>query len=131
MRSPARLQAGDLAGLARRGEAPTGREAALLRAKKRGMGSHLCSEEWGTKLREVALEKQMMNKLVMDYLVIEGHKDAAARFMSESGTPCDSCAAPFREVDLDSIVDRVSIRTALEAGNVEDAVEGTNNLDLQ
>jgi hypothetical protein len=66
-------------------------------------------EDWEKKLKEVSVNKQYvlsiceslltassidvglllysdLNKLVMNYLVIEGYKEAAETFMSESGT---------------------------------------------
>ena len=49
----------------------------------------------------------------MDYLVIEGHKEAAECFRSESGTAAG--------LDLDTISDRRAIRTAMESGEVANA----------
>ena len=43
-------------------------------------------EDWKKKLDAVRISKQDMNKLVMNYLVIEGFKDAAEQFALESGT---------------------------------------------
>lgn len=57
----------------------------------------------------------------MDYLVIEGYKDAAERFSSESGL------SP--QVDLESIENRMNIRSAIQRGDVEDAIGRVNELD--
>jgi hypothetical protein len=35
--------------------------------------------EWVARLSAVKLSRAMMNRLVMDYLVVEGHKEAAER----------------------------------------------------
>ena len=35
------------------------------------------------------------------------------------------------EIDLDTIVDRVTVRSALEAGDVQQAIQGVNRLDAQ
>lgn len=43
-------------------------------------------EEWHRRLGEAKLSLQQMNALVMNFLVIEGHKDAAEAFAAESGT---------------------------------------------
>lgn len=61
------------------------------------------------------VSKATMNRLVMDYLVIEGHKEAAESFQVESKTP-----AGF---DLETITDRRTIRTAMERGEVARALE--------
>lgn len=57
----------------------------------------------------------------MDYLVIEGYKEAAERFSSETGL------SP--QVDLESIENRMIIRGAIQRGDVEDAIGRVNELD--
>ena len=66
------------------------------------------------------VSREFMNRLVMDYLVIEGHKEAAECFEAESGTSAG--------LNLETIVDRRSIRTAVEAGNVSKAIEHAQKL---
>ena len=73
-------------------------------------------EEWLARLRSTPpIPKATMNRLVMDYLVIEGHKEAAECFRAESGTPAG--------LDLETISDRRAIRTAIESGEVAQAIE--------
>ena len=62
-----------------------------------------------------------LNRLVMDYLVIEGFKSAAEEFSREA-----ELAAP---VDLDSIESRMNIREALQRGDVGEAIARVNDLD--
>ncbi|KAJ3299807.1 Glucose-induced degradation complex subunit [Borealophlyctis nickersoniae] len=81
----------------------------------------LSKEEWEKKLVEVKISKQDLNKLIMNYLVIEGYKDAAEKFSNESGLQ--------PRVDLASIEDRMNIRNAVQAGNIDDAIERVNDLD--
>lgn len=57
----------------------------------------------------------------MDYLVIEGYKDAADCFSKESGLK------PF--VDSDSILNRMIIRGAVQRGDIDDAIGRVNELD--
>lgn len=57
----------------------------------------------------------------MDYLVIEGFKDAAQNFARESGlTP---------SIDLDSIEYRMGIKNAIQRGDVEEAITKVNDLN--
>lgn len=51
----------------------------------------------------------------MNYLVIEGYKDAALKFQKESNVD--------PAVNLDSIQDRMNIRNAIQQGNIESAIE--------
>lgn len=52
----------------------------------------IAPEEWQRRLGDVKLSVQQMNALVMNFLVIEGHKDAAEAFAAESGTKRTSLA---------------------------------------
>ena len=80
------------------------------------------TEEWSARLAACPVSKQTMNRLVMDFLVVvEGHKEAAECFQSESGTPAG--------LDLETISDRRTIRSAIEAGDVERAVEHARRMN--
>lgn len=57
----------------------------------------------------------------MNYLVIEGYKDAAEKFARESGT------SPG--VDLRSISERMATRVAIQRGDVQAAIERANDLN--
>jgi hypothetical protein len=62
-----------------------------------------------------------LNRLIMDYLVIEGYKSAAEEFSQEANlTP---------PVDFESIESRMDIREALQRGDVEDAITRVNDLN--
>ena len=62
-----------------------------------------------------------LNRLIMDYLVIEGYKSAAEEFSREA-----DLASP---VDFQSIEDRTTIRDALQRGDVEEAIIRVNDLN--
>uniref|UniRef100_A0A2P2LFU1 Protein C20orf11 n=1 Tax=Rhizophora mucronata TaxID=61149 RepID=A0A2P2LFU1_RHIMU len=78
-------------------------------------------EEWEKKLNDVKIRKEDMNKLVMNFLVTEGYVEAAEKFRMESGTEPD--------IDLATITDRMAVKTAVQCGNVEDAIEKVNDLN--
>ena len=61
-----------------------------------------------------------LNRLLMDYLVVEGYTEAADCFARESGQPA---------VDLQSIEHRMAIRAAVQRGDVENAIERVNDLN--
>lgn len=75
----------------------------------------------GAEAQRGSCHKDDLNRLVMDYLVIEGYKDAAQRFSVETGL------SP--QVDLESIENRMIIRAAIQRGDVEDAIGRVNELD--
>ncbi|OCB88556.1 hypothetical protein A7U60_g4259 [Sanghuangporus baumii] len=78
-------------------------------------------EEWDKRLHEVQISKHDLNRLVMDYLVIEGYKTAAEEFSKEADL--------FLPADSRSIEDRTIIREALQRGDVEEAIMRVNELD--
>lgn len=57
----------------------------------------------------------------MDYLVIEGYKTAAEEFSKEADIK--------PPVDFNSIESRMNIREAIQRGDVEEAIERTNDLN--
>ena len=62
-----------------------------------------------------------LNRLVMDYLVIEGYKSAAEEFSLETGVQ--------PAVDFASIESRRNIREALNRGDVQEAITRVNDLN--
>ena len=59
----------------------------------------------------------------MDYLVTEGYPEAAERFATEANL------SP--RIDLDSINQRVEIRTLIYEGDIKTAIEKINDLNPQ
>lgn len=62
-----------------------------------------------------------LNRLVMDYLVLEGYQAAAEEFSKEANV-----SPP---VDFSSIETRMTIREAVQRGDVEEAIELVNDLN--
>lgn len=67
------------------------------------------------------MDRSSLNKLVMDYLVIEGYKEAAEAFSQEAGV------SPG--VELSTITDRMIIRQAIQEGKIDDAMGDVASLD--
>jgi len=78
-------------------------------------------DEWDRRLEEVVVSKADLNRLVMDYLVIEGYKSAAEEFSLEAGVQ--------PAVDFASIESRRNIREALNRGDVQEAITRVNDLN--
>ncbi|KAI9512818.1 CTLH/CRA C-terminal to lish motif domain-containing protein [Russula earlei] len=78
-------------------------------------------DEWDRRLEEVIVSKADLNRLVMDYLVIEGYKSAAEEFSLEAGVQ--------PAVDFASIESRRNIREALNRGDVQEAIARVNDLN--
>lgn len=83
----------------------------------------LNTNEWITILEDSCVARSNMNKLVMNYLVTEGFKEAAEKFQQESGI------AP--SVNLHSLDDRMRIRDAIMNGRIQEATTLINKLHAE
>jgi hypothetical protein len=62
-----------------------------------------------------------INYLVMDYLITNGYPAAASKFAVEANIQL--------RTDLESIQERVEIRTFIHSGNIQAAIEKINELN--
>ncbi|XP_043189987.1 glucose-induced degradation protein 8-A homolog isoform X1 [Amphibalanus amphitrite] len=83
-------------------------------------GSGISKEEWAGRLERLHVSRTDMNRLIMNYLVTEGFKDAAEKFSQESGVSAG--------VNLSSLDDRIKIRDAIREGRISDATDVVNKL---
>ena len=77
--------------------------------------------EWLKGVHGVHFPRSEMNKLIMDYLITEGFKEAAEKFRAEACTEPNSA--------FDSLDERLKIREAVQSGNVDEAIMLTNCLN--
>lgn len=77
--------------------------------------------QWLKDVRGAHFSRSDMNKLVMDYLITEGFKEAAEKFRLEASAEPHSA--------FDSLDERLKIREAVQSGNVQEAMTLTNNLN--
>ncbi|XP_065163726.1 glucose-induced degradation protein 8 homolog [Atheta coriaria] len=77
-------------------------------------------DDWIRMLHSKEISRLSMNKLIMNYLVTEGFKEAAEKFQQESGV------GPT--IELNSLDDRIRIRDAIINGRVQEATAFINQL---
>jgi len=75
-------------------------------------------DEWMDKIADIRISRAVMNKLVMNYLVTEGFKDAAERFQEEAGI---SAGQNLGELD-----NRIKIRDNIQAGRIQESISLVN-----
>ncbi|XP_051914155.1 glucose-induced degradation protein 8-B homolog isoform X1 [Hippocampus zosterae] len=80
----------------------------------------ITKDEWMDKLNNVHIQRADMNRLIMNYLVTEGFKEAAEKFRMESGIE--------PTVDLDSLDERIKIREMILKGQIQEAIALINSL---
>ncbi|ODN06316.1 Glucose-induced degradation protein 8 [Orchesella cincta] len=80
-------------------------------------------EKWMEKIEAVQIPRSEINKLIMNYLVTEGFKDAAEKFQDESGTEPG--------VDLTTLDQRIKILESIQDGKIQEAVQMINSFQPQ
>ena len=46
----------------------------------------ISNDKWNEELSKLRVNRQEMNKIILNYLIIEGYKDAVEKFVKETGT---------------------------------------------
>lgn len=89
--------------------------------RRAGGAAPVPADEWRRMMAEEELSREELDRLVMNYLVVEGYQDVAERFQAEAGVE--------PEIPLSTISERMGVRKAIHAGRVHDAIERVNDLD--
>ncbi|KAK8384517.1 hypothetical protein O3P69_014234 [Scylla paramamosain] len=72
------------------------------------------TSEWLEETNKMHIHRADMNKLIMNYLVMEGFKEAAEKFSIEANIK--------PPMDLDQLDERIRIRTAIQNGQFQEAM---------
>lgn len=80
----------------------------------------ISKEVWLDKLQSNHITRADMNRLIMNYLVTEGFKEAAEKFQKESGLQ--------PSIELDTLDERIKIREAIQTGRIQEAISLVNSL---
>jgi len=78
-------------------------------------------EKWEGTLRRQNVRRRDIDKIVMNYLVVNGYKDVAEAFIKDSGVE--------PSVPLESISDRMDIRKAVYEGNIPQVIQKLNKIN--
>ncbi|XP_023234918.1 glucose-induced degradation protein 8 homolog [Centruroides vittatus] len=89
-------------------------QPAKQRAALNEKGDGIRKEEWLDNLENLHIHRSDMNRLIMNYLVTEGFKEAAEKFRIESGLQ--------PSIELESLDERIQIRDAIENGRIQEAI---------
>lgn len=79
------------------------------------------ASQWKEKVKAYHIPRAEVNKVIMEYLVKEGFKDAVMSFQEESGVEPG--------MNMAILDDQIKIRDAIETGSIQDAVELVNDVD--
>ena len=76
---------------------------------------------WEARMQMIEPSKVEMNKMVMNFLILEGYKEAAICFSQEANLPA--------EIDWVLIDQRIVIRKLILDGLIEEAIKQINELN--
>ena len=80
----------------------------------------MCS---GPVLAAISVSHEEINRLVMNYLIVEGYKDGAVCFQKESGVQYEE------NFDSELIEARANIKELICGGDIESAIKAINELN--
>ena len=83
----------------------------------------ISNEKWNGELSKIKINRDDMNKLVLNYLIIEGYKEAVIKFTKESNLTC--------EYDLELLEKRIQIRNLIIKGKIDEAINLINNINSE
>ena len=84
--------------------------------------SNLISDKkWSDTIKKMKISKLDLNKIVMNYLIVEGYKSAAEKFTQEWGIEDN--------MDFDLIEKRREIRILIQEGKIDEAIEMINDVN--
>ncbi|XP_057417709.1 protein GID8 homolog isoform X2 [Lotus japonicus] len=78
-------------------------------------------DNWKKRLDGVEIGEEDMKVIVMNFLVVEGYVEVAETFRLATGTNPD--------IDIGRVADRMAVKTALQNGDVQAAIEKLNDMD--
>lgn len=89
--------------------------------------------KWNEELTKLRVNRQEMNKLVLNYLIIEGYKDAVEKFIFETGI---NGIIKFKyknvaDYDRNLLDKRMIIRNLIMSGKIDEAIDEINDINSE
>jgi hypothetical protein len=81
------------------------------------------NDKWNDELSKIKINREDMNKLILNYLIIEGYKEAVVKFMKETNIVV--------EYDLSLLEKRMQIRNHIVNGKIDEAINQINNINSE
>lgn len=97
------------------------RQLNLMDTEAKPQSSSVDMTQWEEKVKAYHLPRGEINKLIMEYLVKEGFKDAVLAFEEESGVKPG--------MNMSMLDDQIKIRDAIQSGSIQEAIELVNDVD--
>jgi|TARA_B110001450_G_C17261807_1_gene335810 hypothetical protein len=86
---------------------------------------------WQKKLNEIEIPKPLMNRLVLNFLITEGYKEGAKKFIKEAGIDLESKENQDLKIDFnEQLIDhRMQIRKFILSGKIKQAIALINEIN--
>uniref|UniRef100_A0A7S0BCE4 CTLH domain-containing protein n=1 Tax=Rhodosorus marinus TaxID=101924 RepID=A0A7S0BCE4_9RHOD len=83
-------------------------------------GSKNNAAQWESRLQSSYVPRETIDRIVMDYFVVEGYQDAAEKLVKEGGR---TSLSEFQNVDKAALATRNAARMAIQNGQVQEAID--------
>ena len=87
---------------------------------------------WQSKLNEIQIPKNMMNKLVLNFLIVEGYAEGAKKFIKEANIDLDDPSNSDLKIDFENtqlIQQRTQVRKYILDGKIKQAITLINEIN--
>jgi hypothetical protein len=98
-------------------------------------------DKWNEEINKLRVNRQDMNKIVLNYLIIEGYRDAVEKFIKETGVEGKlNNEIIFNiyiilhfsaEYDKDLLEKRMKIRNLIISGKIDEAINDINDINSE
>ncbi len=80
-------------------------------------------DKWNEEMAKLRINRREMNKIVLNYLIIEGYKDAVEKFVKETGIEA--------EYDRGLLDRRMKVRSLIITGKIDNAIDEINDINSE
>jgi hypothetical protein len=89
-------------------------------------------DKWNEEINKLRVNRQDMNKLVLNYLIVEGYKDAVEKFIKETGISGMYILFIYiAEYDSELLEKRMKVRGLIISGKIDDAINDINDINSE
>jgi len=87
--------------------------------------------KWNEELSKLRIDRGDMNKIVMNYLIIEGHKEAVEKFTKETGVEGIININILADYDAELLEKRMKVRSLIVCGKIDEAINEINDINSE
>ena len=90
-------------------------------------------QNWQAKLNQIQIPKTLMNQIVLNFLIVEGYKEGAKKFVKEANIDLEDPMNRELKIDFnEELMDqRMQVRKFILSGKIKQAINLINEINPQ